>query len=76
MTLNPILEALQILDEEISFEEADLQVSLIRIEQLKSEILLDQKTKSNYIKTLEEKVVSSKIRIMEIKAKKALITIA
>ncbi|KAJ0529367.1 putative viral movement protein [Helianthus annuus] len=75
MSSKPILDYLQYLDQQITFEEANIQIYFTRINQIKENFMLSHKTKSLNIKIIKKNIFASKQKIIELRTKKAIISI-
>lgn len=75
MSSKPILDYLQYLDQQITFEEANIQICFTRINQIKENFMLSHKTKSLNIKIIKKNIFASKQKIIELRTKKAIISI-
>ena len=75
MASNPIINALTILKDEIVQEEALIQASQIRIEELKFNFMLSSKNKILAIKNLQKRILSSRTKIVDLKKRKTIISV-
>jgi len=75
MASNPIINALTILEDEIVQEEALIQASQIRIEELKFNFMLSSKNKILAIKNLQKRILSSRTKIVDLKKRKTIISV-
>ena len=76
MTSNVVLEVIERIDRLISEEEGDIFNSLARIEQLRFNIMLSSKNKAIAINNLKRRIASSKRKIVDLKARKTIISVS